>query len=161
MLLPGCGGGGSDSGGSTRAGAAERARYVRTADPICKRTIEAIQRLNLAPSTGPHANILTPTTEGLVRPGIPILAREAARLRALQPRPNDVDLRTYLGIFDPILVLAEQRLRAGEKPDTAEATRLENLIVGLENDQARAAHRFGFQYCGTGFFAAFGARPPG
>jgi hypothetical protein len=135
---------------------------VRAADPICKRSIEAIQRLNLAPSTGAHANILTPTTEGLVKPGIPILAREAAQLRALRPRPDDADLQTYLGIFDPVLVLAEQRLRAGENnPDPAVANRLENLISGLEDDQARLAHGFGFRYCGTGFFASYGAKPPG
>ena len=134
---------------------------MRAADPICRRTIEAIQNLELAPSTGAHANVLTPTTEGLVRPGIPILSREATRLRALQPRPVDTDLQTYLGIFDPILVLSHQRLRAGGTADPTVANRLENLIAGLEEDQARAAHAFGFRYCGTGFFAAFGTKPPG
>jgi hypothetical protein len=162
-LLSGCGDSGSSDSDSDvhRAPAAERSRFIAAADPICRRAVRETAALKLTPSTAPNANILTPTTEGLVRPGVPILTREAARLRALRPRPDDSDLRKYLGLFDPILVLAEERLRLGESktPTIEQARALENDIVELENAQATYATSFGFKVCGTGFFDALTSNP--
>jgi hypothetical protein len=162
-LLTGCGG--SDSSGSDQHGApaAERARFAARADPICQEAVRKVKALRIVSSTRPDSNALSAITESLVRPGIAILSQEAARLRALQPRPDDSDLNRYLGLFDPILVLAQQRLQlaAQPRPDIERAHNTETDIGSLEDAQATYAKSFGFKVCGTGFFAALGNSPSG
>jgi hypothetical protein len=162
-LLPGCGGSGSSDGDLHSAPAAERSRFAAQADPICRQAVRKVKALRIVPSARPNSNALSTITESLVRPGILILSQEAARLRALQPRPDDSDLDRYLGLFDPILVLAQQRLQlaAQRRPDIERAHKVENDISSLENAQAAYAKSFGFKVCGTGFFAALGNSPSG
>ena len=133
--------------------------YIESADAICgaARREKRLLGRNLIPvGTAP----LDTTTEQLVAPGIEILEREAARLRAIQPRPENPSLETYLGLFDPILVLAEQRLQAGRSGDSGTAATLENSVTDLEDAQRLAAVAAGLDECGLGFAAALsGAKP--
>ena len=160
-LLPGCGGSDSSDADVHQAPAAERTRFAAHADPICSDAVRQIQSLQATPTPagGPNSNPLSAVTESIVRPGIPILSREAARLRAIEPRPDDSDLQRYLGLFDPILVLSEQRLSLAQHPDPARANELENDVEGLEQAQKAYAESFGFKECGTGFFAALTSNP--
>jgi hypothetical protein len=93
-------------------------------------------------------------TDSLVKPGTEIIARQAARLRALRPRPESVALETYLGMFDPIVALAYQRLQAGNAHDPAQSHELEILIAGLAAEQSAAARSFGLRECSIGFTEA-------
>jgi hypothetical protein len=86
-----------------------------------------------------------------VAPGIPLLEDFARRLRELEPRPDDIYLEQYLGLFDPGLELLHQRLLAGRAGDINEARRLEILLVELGDEQREAGRRFGFQVCNTDF----------
>jgi hypothetical protein len=91
------------------------------------------------------------TTTGLVEPGVKVLDREAAALRALQPRPADADLERFIGLFDPVLELARQRLAIRDSSGADEAHRLELLITELQGEQGDAARGFGLRVCGGRF----------
>jgi hypothetical protein len=93
---------------------------------------------------------------GLVKPGIRILAGEAAALRNLQPAPASHDLYVYLGLFDPIVELGRQLQVAAEAGETPRAHEIELLVAGLGDEQSAAARRFGFHSCAVGFTSALG-----
>jgi hypothetical protein len=166
VVLAGCGDGGNETtetGVSTASNAepnsAELA-YIRRADPICERFVKQVRTL------GRHFNTTPPpttdpvalTTEGLVRPGIPIIEREADALRGLQPRPDDANLANFIDLFEPLLELSQQRLKTSDSSKLAEAERLEQLIESLQQEQQAAASRFGFRVCGTSFVDALAGR---
>src|SRR5439155_8404144 len=104
----------------------------------------------------PGVSALQSFTEGLVKPGIPVLERFANRMQALQPRPVDSNLQAYLGLFDPGEVLLQQRLRAGEKGDLNESTNLELFLVSLGDEQRELGARFGFRACNPDFLSVLG-----
>jgi hypothetical protein len=162
--VTGCGSSGVDStaSSSTSAGevqsesAAEHSRYVGAAESICRHALDEVHAVgaalatNLAKAATPEAGL----TDSLVKPGIKIIARQAARLRALRPRPDSVALETYLGMFDPILALAYQRLEAGDAQDPAQSHEVELLIAALATEQSSAARAFGLRKCSVGFTEA-------
>ena len=63
---------------------------------------------------------------------------------------------TYIGLFEPVLSLAYQRLAAGEAPDDGTAHEIETLIGSLTSEQARLAASLGLTACETDFFDSLG-----
>lgn len=161
----GCGGGDEVDGSGGRqpasepartvdpARAAERRAYIRRGDRICARANDRIGAIfdNLtARSGGP----LALTTEGLVRPGIPVRAHQAAALRALDRPPGEnANLDKFLGLFATIDAVSRRRLRVGEGGDLDEALRLELLARDLAAEQQRAARAYGFKDCAADVLA--------
>lgn len=94
---------------------------------------------------------------GLVRPGIAILDRKAARLRAIEPTPASDDLRVYLGLYDPIVELSRQLLQPSEANDAARSKELELIIAELGHEQRDAARAIGFKACAMTFTEALGS----
>lgn len=140
------------------ASSADRARYVERAEAICRKALGETHALGhelskvLSNADSPQKGI----TNGLVRPGTEILSHEAAELRSLKPTPNSRALETYLGLFEPIVELARQRLEAGDAEELEQARTLELMIATLEDEQSAAARQFGFHACGVGFTRALG-----
>lgn len=165
VALGGCGGSGAASTSSMESAtpspdrhesAVERAIYVKRAEVICAQSVREARALrrNL-PAVISHA----PTAEqgitnGLVKPGIEALARQSAHLRSLKPRPTSGTLESYLGLFEPILALARQRLQTGEARDPERGHTLELLIDGLTSEQSTFAKQFGLKVCSVGFTEA-------
>jgi hypothetical protein len=167
--LSGCGGSSGTNTGSTatestmpnsgqRETVAERVDYVKHAEAICARTVREIRALRRSlPVVISHSQSTEEgITNGLVRPGIKVLDRQSAHLRALEPRPTSGTLESYLGLFEPIIALARQRLQAGEAMDPKRGRALELLIAGLAGEQSALAKRFGFKICSVGFTEALG-----
>jgi hypothetical protein len=94
---------------------------------------------------------------GLVRPGIAILDRRAARLRAIEPTPASEDLRVYLGLYDPIVELSRQLLQPSEANDGGRSKELELIIAALGHEQRDVARTIGFKACATTFTEALGS----
>jgi hypothetical protein len=90
-------------------------------------------------------------TNGIVKPGIEILSHESTRLRDLGVSPSSSSLKIYLGLFEPIVELARQRLQVGTAGENERAHSLELLIAGLEDEQSAAARRVGLDACSVGF----------
>lgn len=131
-------------------------RYFKQAEAICAQGIRETRlvgaklpaRIGQAPT--PEAGVDT----GLVKPGIAILDREATSLRRLEPRPGSSQLEIFLGLYDPIIALARERLRAGLAHERQRARSLELLIASLGDEQSAAARAFGFRACAVGFTRA-------
>jgi hypothetical protein len=88
------------------------------------------------------------TTVELVKPGIPIQEREADEFRQLGMPPNTSGaLKVYLELFDPIVVLLQQRLSEGERGNFAAATHTEQLFTALYDEQGQAATQAGLSGC--------------
>lgn len=164
-MLIGCGGSSSPSSPSASSIgqnehplplAVSRTHYIERAETICKRGLretrvvgsELAERIAEAPT--PEAGI----DIGLVKPGIEILDREATSLRSLEPRPRSSDLEVFLGLYDPIIALARERLNAGLADERERAHNIELLVAALSDEQSAVASRFGFRACAVGFTRA-------
>jgi hypothetical protein len=136
----------------------DRSRYARRAEAICRRSVAAAQAVGrvLPEAVSRAASPQVGITTALVRPGVEILSREAAALRSLGPGPRSTALQTYLGLFEPIVELAHQRLQAGLASEFERARELEVLIAGLADEQSTAARRYGFHACSIEFTRALG-----
>ena len=133
--------------------------YKEAAEAICRQTTAEIRALAARLVSQPPAASDSPSqiNESVVRPGSHILAQEGSRLRALAPRPESADLDTFIGLYDPVVILARQSLRTAD-PDAAR--RLQGLAQGLEQVQGRAARRIGLRSCSVGFLDTLVGRPP-
>jgi hypothetical protein len=133
---------------------------MRRAEPICKRFVKETREVGRRFDATPPdtSDPVTLTTEGLVRPGVRIIEREAAALRELQPRPDDPDLTDFIDLFEPLLELSRQSLETSDSTKLAEAKRLEQLIQTVQVEQRDAARRFGFRVCGKSFVDALTGR---
>jgi hypothetical protein len=168
MAVGGCGSnGGSDTAATSTAstpvphGAApglDKDVYVRRAEAICRRSVAKTQALGrripeiVSSAPSPQQGI----TNGLVGPGITILSDQAAELRSLGPPPASPELATYLGMFDPIIELAQQRLQAGRAGDSSQAHRLELMVAALGGEQSTFARAYGLRACSVDFNTALG-----
>jgi hypothetical protein len=166
--LAGCGG--SSGGGSgttpeaagpgqdTTTPAANEALYVRQAEAICRRSVAKTRALGrrlpeiVTSAPSPQQGI----TNGLVKAGTAILSKEAADLRSLGEPPDSPALETYLGLFEPIVELARQRIQAGVAGDPERAHQLELIIANLGKEQSAAARSFGLRECSIEFNTALG-----
>ena len=164
--LTGCGGSRSATSETTdtvvpthrTASDVDRGLYIAKAEAICRRGLRKTHALGrnlpevLSSSASPQEGI----TNGLVRPGTEILSREAAGLRNIRPAPNSRALEIYLGLFEPIVELAHQRLEAGTAGELERAHNLELMIASLGDEQSAAAHQFGLHACSVKFTRALG-----
>jgi 4-amino-4-deoxy-L-arabinose transferase-like glycosyltransferase len=163
LMLAGCGGDDPDGGptapSATRAEeprdavAPGKAGYIRRADAICAEAIAETRafrkRLGSVPPP-PAPSAVAQFTEALVAPGIPILERQARRLRAL-PRPADdaETLEAYLGLFDVTSALLRERLRVGREGNLTVGLELEDRIFAIGDEQLELAREYGFETCST------------
>jgi hypothetical protein len=136
----------------------DRTQYLKRAEAICSRSTRDTRALGrkLPQVFSRSSSAQEAITIGLVKPGIEILSRQASDLRGLGPAPNSRALKVYLGLFDPIIALARERLRAGTADEPERAHSLELMISGLGNEQSAAARRFGLRACSVYFTRALG-----
>ena len=164
-LLIGCGSSGNgnsgtaaDSTGAATHPAGARValpRFVERAEKICvqgKRETQALGvRLSQVLS---HSSPQDAITNALVKPGIGILNRERTSLKDLGPAPDSRTVEIFLGLFDPIIELAHQRLQATASDEPDQARSLEVMIARLEDERSAAARRLGLDACGVPFSRA-------
>jgi hypothetical protein len=166
--LVGCGSSGSSasSGGTASSPAANAtadtgepsAAYLAQVEAACTRSVaetEALtKRLPEFFAEAPNGNAAI--TRGVVGEGMKILAAEASRIRAAGPEPSGAPLSTFVGLFDPIVELAHQRLASGEAEDLNRSHELELLVTALSAEQAEAGEAAGLKSCSVDFTQALG-----
>jgi hypothetical protein len=129
------------------------------AERVCGRAVDATRNLSrhlaqaLAGNRRPDA-----VGSQLVAPGIRILNRESSQLEPIQAASSSVEFDAYVGLFQPIIELAEQRLEAGLNGEPERGQALERLIAGLTDEQVAIAKRLKLAACGIGFTEALGGR---
>jgi hypothetical protein len=152
LLLAACGGGDQ----STQAQTELTPRTVARANATCRYFRRQAHELGQGVLSLP-LEALPLTVEHLVKPGIPLVRRVAKRQQALARQAADPQFTTYADLFDPIIVLLQQRLRSGEAalrkklavdPD---AQQLDDLLADLGEEQRLVAHEAGLRDCDTDF----------
>jgi hypothetical protein len=134
--------------------------YVAEANAICRDTVRDARRVGRRFSAAAGANdpdAVKLAAEGLIKPGIPVLEREARRFRELSSETDDPDLGRYVAIFDPIESLAHDLERATTKGDVNTVRRIEKLMVDLGKDQRQIARELGLRACDVDFVNALTA----
>ena len=172
-LLIACGGGSkttattsgtATSTGTTaqRPGGPGASGYHAAAERICHIALAEThalgERFKRSPGNGSSLQVIT---NGLVRPGIKIRERMAARMRRLAQSASDPRFTAYVDLFDPLDSIARERLRAGLTGQIARARDLERLMVDLGDEQKAAARLAGLPTCTKDFFVAALGAPSG
>jgi hypothetical protein len=159
-LLAGCGSGGGDSTAEATAptvSAKDAARQRREAEAICTRLVgdahsfarHAFDELSKYPNT------LEFTTEALIAPALPVVERSARELREVRGEAADPQLSAYVAMFDPILSLLEERVRAGRRGDGNEAHQIEDQLIEFGAIQENLAREAGLKICAVSLVGAF------
>jgi hypothetical protein len=166
--LAGCGGSGDDGAEATTKTATsasgqadsgvDSARYAKRAERVCARAVRETHKLGrrlsevVSNSATPEAAI----TNGVVKPGIEILEREGSSLRNLGQPPGPRTWEVFVGLYDPIVELARQRLQATAAGEPERARSIEQTIARLEGERSAAARRLGLDSCSVQFSRALG-----
>jgi len=108
-------------------------------------------RTRLGSSAPDPVNI---AAEGLIKPGLPVLEREARQFRQLSDEKGDASLARYVAIFDPIEALAHDLVRASSKRDFDAVRRIEKLMTDLGQDQRAMTRELGLRACDVDFVNA-------
>jgi hypothetical protein len=141
-----------------RSGKAERSavsqQALARANANCRQMLRGVRHLAKGVLSSGYTNTLELTTEGFAKPGIRLVKREARRQQALRPAIADPRFSLYAELFDPIIVLAEQRLQAGQAREIARSQLLQDLLTGLGAEQRQAARNAGLRACNVDFLEA-------
>jgi len=155
LSISGCGDDGSEGG--VAGGAEASPAAIARADANCRYFQRQIHKIGKGALRGP-GNIPKLATENLVKPSIPLLERVARRQQAVARESHDPGIQLYADFFNPIIVLAQRRLRLGrlaEKPgdteDLVRAREVEELLSQLGLEQRQAAHEAGLAACDLDF----------
>lgn len=139
---------GSDSRPEARTPTARQA--FAHANANCRQLLRDVRQLAKGVLSGYSSN-LELTTEGFAKPGIRLEKHIARRQQRLQPAADDPRYSLYAELFDPIIVLAEQRLQAGQAGDIAQSQLLQDQLTALGIEQRDAARRAGLRSCDVDF----------
>jgi len=153
LAISGCG---SGAGGAdnTMAAAASPATVAK-AEANCERLRRQVIRLGRRSFAG--APVPVETTARIVRPSLVLLEGFARRQQLLAKSSGDPALLLYARLFEPIFVLAHERVRTGERyaAGDAEASTLargyENLMATVAAEQREAAQEAGLHACAIDF----------
>jgi len=153
-----CGGGDSGGDGTTRATSRPAphvipGRVVSRANRDCRSMLRSVKRIAERTRLSDYGSGLELTTEAFAEPGLKLVKRLARRQRALQAAAADPRFDAYADLFDPIIVLGEQRLAAGRADDLAQSEQLQELLTDLGAEQRETAGDAGLRDCDVDFLA--------
>jgi hypothetical protein len=151
IAVAGCGGGGESSDASTTATTPTSPAVVAKADAICRQIAVELRAVGHRAARSDAKSALELTTDYMIGPTIPVLARAGRKLEALKAAAGNPSYDLFVDLFDPALVLAEKRLTAGRHNDSARAEGLEDQLTNLGETQRAAARDAGLHDCAVDF----------
>jgi hypothetical protein len=143
LLLAACGGGGEDHAERSETVARVSPAIRAKANANCRYLLRETKRIGRDAVKGVPASTFELATERLVKPSISLLERVADRQQALEPAAHSPLFDLYANLFDPIVVLAQKRLRVGQAGDYPGSKQIEETLTDLGLEQrhfARLAH---------------------
>jgi hypothetical protein len=162
IAIGGCGG--DDEGTRTRPQASSEPRgqappaLLARANANCRRFLRQARELGKGAFSEGSGTILERATEQVIKPGIPLIEDMARRQQALARAGRDPALSLYADLFDPIVVLAQERLRSGRAAirignelERERSGELEDLMTDLGNEQMAVARGAGLRDCSVDF----------
>jgi hypothetical protein len=146
LALSGCGGDGDSASSPPPSN-----RVVTKANAICRDALAEAKHLGSTGIKSPPDSDLDLVTRIFVKPGIPILERQARRLRRLEPKADSPEFSAYVDLYDPAIELSRQRLRAARKGNIKQTQNIQKYMEQLGPDSLLAARRAGLTDCGVDF----------
>lgn len=147
-----CGGGdGTIRATSRPAPHAIPGRVVSRANRNCRSMLRSVKRVGQRTRLSDYASGLELTTEAFATPGLELVKHLARQQRRLQASAADPRFDAYADLFDPIIVLGEQRLAAGRANDLAQSEELQELLTDLGAEQRETAGEAGLRDCDVDF----------
>lgn len=167
-LLAACGGssGSSSSVAQSTAGGAETigradagpADYVAPANSVCRKMLRQAKQLGSEFATRfsrtRNPNLAAAAPRLLFKPGVAVIERSAARMRAVEAQHSDPRFAIYVGLYDPLVQLSRLMLSAAEEGDIAETRNLQVQMEGIGAEQRTAARLAGIRDCQVDFLHA-------
>ena len=150
VFLSGCGGGSEEEGGSEQRASASVLAQV---EANCRQLRREAVRLGRT-ALDADADLEEAATQNIVKPSIPLLERFAVRQQRLAEGSGDQALELYARLFDPVIVLTQERLRAGEEQDTpidSAARGFEIMLGTVADEQRQVAREAGVADCAIDF----------
>jgi hypothetical protein len=149
LALAGCG---DDDGGAETTAQAD-SEYIERGNAICRQGRREAQRLGRAglerfQGTEQDLDLIT---EAFVKPGIPLLESQGAKMRKLADEADDPALTGYAELYDPAIELTRQRVAAARKGDVEKAQQLTQYTEELGVDARLAAREAGLDDCDLDF----------
>lgn len=156
LAVAGCGGG-SDSGASTTdrdsAATVTHEQALAKADANCRLMLHEIKHFAQRGLTGFKNNIQA-VTIGFGKPGLVVAKRTRARQQKLVDAVDDKAFETYVGLFDPIILFAQQSIAAARIEDIRTVTNLKEKLTTLGTEQGIVANEAGLPACEIDFLDA-------
>ncbi len=121
------------------------------ANANCRYLLRQTKQLGKGVLVGPLSAVRKRINERVIGPGIALLERVATRQQVLQPAFHDPRFDLYANLFDPIIVLAQQRLQSGRDGNLSQSKKLEGLLASLGSEQQNAARAAGLPACDQDF----------
>jgi hypothetical protein len=148
LLISACG---SDGDSAERSEGKIPAAVVARANANCRELRRETTQIGRAVPGNLPPGTLALTTDLLVKPSIPVLERAADRQQALKPAAGNLSFDLYADLFDPIVVLAQKRLAAGETGDFMASKGFDAMLTDFGLEQRRVAQLAGLRDCGIDF----------
>lgn len=158
LALAACGGGGEDrteaAGGGGSPEARVPAKVLAKANATCKQLLHDVKQVGKDVLSAGYPTTTALFSQGFFAPAMRLLERTANRQQDLERETENSHFHRYAGLFDPILVLAGQSLRATRSGNSAKAKQLEGSLEGLGEEQRKAARLAGLRACDVDFVDA-------
>jgi hypothetical protein len=153
LALASCGGSDDNGGAGPGSQAVEplSATMAAKAEAGCRQLRRETRQIGSSLPRGTVPTNLEMTTDLLVAPSISVLERAAERQQGLEEEADNPEFGLYAGMFDPIIVLAQQRLAAGTANDATASEGFEAMLTDLGDEQREVAARLGLHACQTDF----------
>jgi hypothetical protein len=127
------------------------AGVVSRADGNCRWMLRNVKRVARSVDLSDYTSGFQLTTEAFAKPGIKLVKSLARRQGSLRASADDPRFDAYVELFDPIIVLGEQRLKAGLAGQEARSKHLQDLLTELGDEQREAAGQAGLAACDVDF----------
>ena len=145
-LLSGCGGGDETT---QQASTAVLARVNANCRQLRRDAVELTRGAFEGAS-----NLAEAATENIIKPSIPLIERFASQQQKLAEGSGDPKLELYARLFEPEIILAQERLKAGEEsnaPVNNAARGFEILMGSVADEQRQLAGEMGTAACAVDF----------
>jgi hypothetical protein len=155
-LTVGACGGGSTTGSTKPVGSGDpaAAQALAKAEANCRLMLHEVQGLARGVLSQGFKNNLQLVTIGFGRPGLQVARRTRARQQKLIGAIDSQAFATYVGLFDPILLFAQESIKAARIQDVVTVTNLKEKLITLGTEQAVVANEAGLPACEIDFLDA-------
>jgi hypothetical protein len=155
-VFAGCGGGGDESTDQSDTPLTAKTRAEAAAN--CVRLRGEVKALGTGAFSAGGMSLTEAATRRVVRPSIPILERIARDQQQLAKGSGNHQFELYARLFEPMIALANERLRSGEqeiREQNANASVVsrgyEILMTSVAGEQRQLAQEAGLASCAIEF----------